>query len=324
MPHIICGKSIYISHFSIVIGEMEMKTSSVIALLIVVAIAAAGGYLWTATRTPEAAQIQQKGSDTLLVLAQRWAEEYMSKHGNVDVVVSGGGSGTGISALINRQIDIADSSRSIKREELEAARNAGVNPVEWKVAVDGISIVVNKANGVGELSFDQLRGIYNGSIVNWSQVGGTDAPVVAYGRQSTSGTYVYFQEEVLRGDDYRADMNQMAGNADIVEAVINDPNGIGYAAVAYAEARKAELTIVSVKLEAVSPAYQPTMENIADGLYPVSRYLYLYTDGIPEGAVSDYLRFILSPEGQRIVADVGYIPLPEKILTEQLQSHELG
>lgn len=295
-----------------------MRTNSMILVSIgILAILGAAGYIWI-FQQPNTVQIQQKGSDTLLVLAQNWAEAYMSKNKNVEIVVSGGGSGTGISALINKQIDIADASRQMKEKEKDAAAQAGVNPIEWKVALDGISIIVNKENDVNELSYEQLRGIYNGSIVNWSEVGGPDATIVTYGRQSTSGTYVYFNEEVLKEDDYRADMNQMAGNADIVEAVINDPSGIGYVGVAYAEARKNELKIVSVKLKATSTALQPTVENIADGKYPISRYLYVYTDGIPKGAVRDYLKFILSTEGQSIVESVGYIPLPSSILTEQI------
>ena len=242
----------------------------------------------------------------------------MSQHSNVEIVVSGGSYGTRISALINKLIDIADASRQIKQMELDAAKEVGVNPVEWKGALDGISIIVNKANDIEELSYDQLRGLYNGSVTNWYEVGGPDAPVVAYGRQSTSGTYVYFNEEVMKEDDYRADMNQIAGNADIIEAVIKDPNGIGYVGIAYAEARKNELKIVSVKLQVTSKAYQPTVENIANGDFPISRYLYVYTDGTPEGAVLDYLKFMLSSEGQDIVGQVGYIALPQEMLTEQL------
>lgn len=294
------------------------KTSYIALIAVCLVIVAAGGYYLMTTKQPNTVQIQQKGSDTLLVLAQNWAEDYMSDNTNVEIVVSGGGSGTGISALINKQIDIADASRQIKQKEIDAATEVDVNPVEWKVALDGISIIVNSENGIDELSYNQLRGIYNGSITDWSEVGGIDAPVITYGRQSTSGTYVYFNEEMLKEDDYRVDMNQMAGNADIVEAVINDPNGIGYVGVAYAEARKDELKILSVKLQETSQAYQPTSENIANGNYPVSRYLYVYTNGIPEGAVKNYIKFMLSSEGQEVVVEIGYIDLPQSIRTEQL------
>jgi phosphate transport system substrate-binding protein len=268
--------------------------------------------------SPETIQIQQKGSDTLLVLAQNWAEAYMEDK-NVEIVVSGGGSGTGISALINKQIDIADASRQIKQKEIDTAGDVGVDPVEWKVALDGISIIVNKDNPMDELSYDQLRRIYNGSVVDWSEVGGEDGVIVAYGRQSTSGTYVYFNEEVLDEDDYRTDKQQLAGNAEIVEAVIQDSNGVGYVGVAYAEARKGELKIVSVSKTESDPVYQPTTDNIASGKYPISRYLYVYTDGVPEGGIADYLGFILSGEGQALANDVGYIALPQSILSEQLE-----
>ena len=298
-------------------GKVKRNTNLIIAIGAIIIIAAAGIY-WMSSNQPKTVQIQQKGSDTLLVLAQNWAEEYMEDQENVEIVVSGGGSGTGISALINKQIDIADASRSIKSTEIDDAQNNGVNPEEWKVALDGISVILNKNNPLTELSYEQIRGIYNGSIVNWSEIGGDEGVVVAYGRQSTSGTYVYFNEEVLDEDDYRADKQQLAGNSEIVEAVINDPHGIGYVGVAYAEARKDELTIASVKKSNTDQAYQPTPSNIASGDYPISRYLYVYTNGIPDGAVKDYIKFILSGEGQDIVEQVGYIGLPQQILSEQL------
>jgi phosphate transport system substrate-binding protein len=294
--------------------ERNIRLAIVIGLFIIVV---AAGYWWM-TSSNQTVQIQQKGSDTLLVLAQNWAEIYMESHSKIEIVVSGGGSGTGISALINKQIDIADASRSIKQTEIDSANDNGVNPVEWKVALDGISVIVNKDNLLDELSYSQIRGIYNGEVTNWSEIGGEDGVVVAYGRQSTSGTYVYFNEEVLDEDDYRADKQQLAGNAEIVEAVINDPNGIGYVGVAYAEARRDELKIVSVKKADTDTAYQPTSANIASGDYPISRYLYIYTDEIPTGAVADYIEFILSSEGQDIVSKVGYIPLPQSISSEQL------
>ncbi|MBS7619211.1 PstS family phosphate ABC transporter substrate-binding protein [Candidatus Bathyarchaeota archaeon] len=294
-----------------------MRTS-IMAAIVILIVAAGAGYYWYTAQTPQTVQIQQKGSDTLLILAQRWAEEYMKTHRNVEIVVSGGGSGTGISALINKQIDIADASREIKKSEIDQAKVNGVNPVEWKVAIDGISIIINKNNPIREITLDELRRIYNGTITKWSQIGGKDAPVIAYGRQSTSGTYVYFEEEVLKNDKYRSDMNQLAGNAEIVQAVINDPNGIGYVGVGYAEGRKNELSILSVKKNADSTPYQPTISNILSKNYPISRFLYVYTNGVPEGAVKDYIKFMLSSEGQNIVEQVGYIKVPQEILTEQL------
>jgi phosphate transport system substrate-binding protein len=296
--------------------NMERNTRLAVVIGLVIIVVAAG--YWWMTSNNQNVQIQQKGSDTLLVLAQNWAETYMESHSKIEIVVSGGGSGTGISALINNQIDIADASRSIKQTEIDLANDNGINPVEWKVALDGISVIVNVNNPLNELSYAQIREIYNGTVKNWLEIGGEDGVVVAYGRQSTSGTYVYFNEEVLDEDDYRADKQQLAGNAEIVEAVINDPNGVGYVGVAYAEARKDELKIVSVKKADADIVYQPTSANIASGDYPISRYLYIYTDGIPEDTVADYVEFILNNEGQEIVSEVGYIPLPQSILSEQL------
>lgn len=296
---------------------IRMRTGIIVVALVAI-IAAGAAYYWLMGQAPQTVQIKQKGSDTLLLLAQRWAEDYMKTNGNVEIVVSGGGSGTGISALIGKQIDVADASREIKQSEIDQAKANGVNPVEWKVAIDGISLIVNKDNPVKELTMDMLRRIYNGSVTNWAQIGGADAPIIAYGRQSTSGTYVYFEEEVLKNDKYRSDMNQLAGNAEIVQAVINDPNGIGYVGVAYAEARKDELTILSVKKTVDSTPYQPTIDNILSKKYPISRFLYVYTNGIPEGAVKDYLKFILSSNGQALVEKVGYIKVPQEVLSEQL------
>jgi len=293
---------------------VEMRKS----LITLSTIAALALYLAYLISHSGAVVIHQKGSDTLLIIAERWAYEYAKRKSGVEIVVGGGGSGTGIVALINGEVDIADASREIKAEELQAAEKAGVKPIEWKVAIDGISIIVNRGNPIDVVTLDQLRGIYNGSIRRWSEIGGVDAPIVAYGRQSTSGTYQYFRESVLRGGDYRRDMNQMAGNADIVEAVIKDPNGIGYVGVAYAEEQAEEVKILGVKAEKNSEIYLPTRGNIAEGRYPLARYLYLYTDGIPTGAVADYLRFILSEEGQKIVEEAGYIPMPRELAEEQL------
>lgn len=296
---------------------MKRRTTLIMAITAIAAVAAAG-YYWTNGNRTKTILIQQKGSDTLLFLAQNWAENYIDENKNVEIVISGGGSGTGITALINKQIDIADASRQVKQRELETASQAGVHPVEWKVALDGISIIINKNNPVNELSYEQLRRIYNGSVVDWSEIGGDEGTVVAYGRQSTSGTYVYYNEEVMDKDDFRADKQQLAGNAEIVEAVINDPNGIGYVGVAYSDARRDELKIVSVRRVFSDQAYQPTPENIASGDYPVSRYLYVYTDGAPEGAVAEYLEYILNDEGQEVVGELGYIPLPPLVVREQL------
>jgi len=261
--------------------------------------------------------INQKGSDTMLILAQKWAEEYMKKHPEAQIAVSGGGSGTGIAALINKQVDIADASREITDKEIEQAKANGVNPTEWKVALDGISVIVHPDNPVSELSLDQLKAIYNGSFTNWKQVGGNDAVIVVYGRQTNSGTYVYWKEHVLKNQDYRNDMQALNGNADIVEAIAKDKNGIGYVGVAYASQRSKEVNILKVKKDSSSLGILPTSETVTDGTYPISRYLYVYTNGIPKGSVRDYIKWILGPEGQKTVEQVEYVPLPNEVINEQ-------
>lgn len=293
---------------------------AVIAIIIIVGISV----YWSIPKISEQTKtekqlVNQKGSDTLLVLAQRWAEVYMAKNPNVQITVSGGGSGTGIAALINKQIDMADASREIKDKEIKDAKARGVEPVEWKVAIDGISVIVHPSNPLDKITLDQLKAIYNGSYTNWRQLGGPDKPINTYGRQSNSGTYVYWQEHILQNQNYRTDMQSLNGNADIVEAVSKDPASIGYVGVAYAAARPKDVKTLSVQEKAESPAYPPTPENIVNKKYPISRYMYIYTDGIPKGAVREYLKFIISDEGQRIVEQVEYIPLPEQIRKEQLE-----
>ena len=265
-------------------------------------------------------KIKQKGSDTMLELAQIWAEEYVKVNDNVTISVSGGGSGTGIAQLINGQVDIADASRPIKNREIKTAESQGVNPVEFKICLDGIAIITHKNIDISEISFEKLRGIYNGSISNWKSVGGPDLKITVYGRQSNSGTYVFFQEHVLDKNDYRTDMQPLNGNAQIVDAVIGDDEGIGYVGVAYAENRAEELIILKVKEEEKSEAFFPTIENIASGDYPISRYLYIYTNANPTGEIAQYVRWILNEDGgQKVAESLGFIPLPLYIVDEELE-----
>jgi phosphate transport system substrate-binding protein len=271
------------------------------------------------TTEQQTAEINQKGSDTLLVLAQRWAEEYMKAHPNAKIAVSGGGSGTGIAALINGQIDIADSSREMKQSEIDEAKSKGIMPVEWKVALDGISAIVHPSNPIGELTIEQLSLIYRDNVTNWKELGGPDLPIITYGRQSNSGTYVYWKEHVLGNKDYRADMQSLNGNSDIVDAVSKDKGAIGYVGIAYAESRRSEVKILAVKKDASSPAVMPTQSTILDGSYPISRYLYVYTNGIPTGEINQYIKWIVGPQGQAVVSQVEYIPIPGFVAEEQIQ-----
>ncbi len=250
--------------------------------------------------------ITVKGSDTMVILAQRWAETYMEANPDVTLQVTGGGSGVGISALINGTTDICNSSRPMKpseREKLKQRYNS--LGVEIKVAKDGLSVYLNEQNPVQELSLDQLKKIYTGKITNWKEVGGPDAKIIVYGRENSSGTYVFFKDNVLSGEDFTPSMQSLPGTAAVVNAVSKDKNAIGFGGAAYAKGVK----FAKLKKSAESPAYEPSEENVKSGNYPLSRFLYLYTRSKPTGAMKKYIDWILSPEGQQIVSKVGYFPV---------------
>ncbi len=247
-----------------------------------------------------------KGSDTMVILAQRWAEIYMTARPDVTVSVTGGGSGVGIAALQNGTTDIANSSRPMKSSEREKLKQRYNSlGVEVKVAKDGLSVYLNDANPVQELSLDQLKGIYTGMITNWKALGGKDEKIIVYGRENSSGTYVYFKDNVLGGEDFAPLVQTLPGTAAVVNAVTKDVNGIGYGGAAYAKGIKYCL----VKKDAKSTAYEPTEANVKSGDYPISRYLYMYLRARPTGELQKYVDWILSPEGQAVVAKVGYFPV---------------
>jgi phosphate transport system substrate-binding protein len=257
--------------------------------------------------------IQVKGSDSEVNLVQRLAEVFMQKNPGVNIGVTGGGSGTGIAALINKQTDIANSSREIQPKEEEAAKSAGVQPFRIVIATDAISIVVHPSNRVSKLTVEQIGKIFKGEITNWKEVGGKDAKISLYGRQSNSGTFVFLRDSVLKGD-YSPNMKAMNGNAQIVEAIKRDAEGIGYVAVGYVVNEKEEvmagIKIIGVAKGAKSTVYTPTkMENVMSLKYPITRPLNHYTNGKPTGGVLDFLRFETSDEGQKIVRKEGFFPV---------------
>ncbi|MDY9927737.1 PstS family phosphate ABC transporter substrate-binding protein [Methanosarcina sp.] len=254
----------------------------------------------------ESQSIFLKGSDTVLPLAQAEAEEFMIENSDKSVTVTGGGSGVGLTALIDGEVDIATASREIKTEEIEAAKANGINPVETTIAYDGISVVVNPENPVTELTFDQLRGIYNGSISNWEDVGGEDRQIVVISRDSSSGTYEYFKEEVLQGDEYRPDALTQPATGGIVGEVSQNPNAIGYIGVAYLDG-----SVKALSLDAGDGSEAPSSENILSGAYPLSRALYFYTDGEPSGLTKEFVDYVLSETGQSLVTEVGYFPIEQ-------------
>jgi phosphate transport system substrate-binding protein len=255
---------------------------------------------------PNSEVITVKGSDTMVILAQRWAEYYMTKHPEVTIQVTGGGSGTGISALINGTTDICNASRPMKQSEREKLKQRfNTLGVEIKSSRDGLAVYVQESNPVKELTLQQLKDIYTGKTTNWKDVGGNDAKIILYSRENNSGTYVYFKDNVLGGEDYAASAQNMPGTAAVVNAVAKDKNGIGYGGAAYGKG----IRFVKMKRDAKSEGYEPIKENVMSGNYPISRFLYMYTRSKPTGALKDYIDWILSGEGQEIVSKVGYFPV---------------
>jgi len=258
-----------------------------------------------------AASITVKGSDTLVILAQKWAEVYMSSHSETKIQVTGGGSGVGFAALQNKTTDLADASRKIKPAEVAACVKVfGKRPTEYKVALDGLSVYVNEANPVSELTVDQLDGIFSGKTRNWKEVGGEDAPIVVYSRENSSGTYEFFKEHVLKGKDFASNAQTMQGTAVLLQAVAKEKNGIGYGGAAYGAGAKH----IKVKKDDASPAIEPTEETVLNATYPIWRYLYVYVNpAIDKGEIQKYLSWIRGEEGQKLVKDVGYYPLPKNL-----------
>ncbi|MDX1952558.1 MAG: phosphate ABC transporter substrate-binding protein [Verrucomicrobiota bacterium] len=258
-----------------------------------------------------ASTITAKGSDTLVILAQKWAEAYMKKNSDVQIQVTGGGSGTGFAALQNKTTDLANASRKIKSKEIEACIKAfGKRPTEYKVALDGLSVYVAGDNPVKELTVDQIAQIFTGKIRNWKEVGGNDSPITVYSRENSSGTYEFFKESVLKGADFAASAQTMPGTAAVLQAVAKDKTGIGYGGAAYGEGAKHLL----VKRDDSSPAIEPTEENVVKGEYPIWRYLYIYVNpALDKGEIAKYLTWIRSAEGQSLVKEIGYFPLPENL-----------
>ena len=254
---------------------------------------------------PAADRITVKGSDTMVILAQKWAEVYMKSNPSAAIQVTGGGSGVGISALINGATDIANASRKMKQTEKDKLKDRyNTLGVEVACAKDGITVYLHPTNKVKELSIKQLSEIFKGNIKNWKEVGGADADIKLYGRENSSGTYVFFQENVVKGD-YAPSCQTLPGTAAVVNAVKKDPNAIGYGGAAYAEG----IEICKVKKDDSSPAYLATAETIAKNQYPITRYLYMYLRNRPTGAMKSYIDWILSPEGQKLVVEMGYFPV---------------
>jgi phosphate transport system substrate-binding protein len=247
-----------------------------------------------------------KGSDTMVIMNARLAEAFMAKQPGTMVQVTGGGSGVGIAALINGTTDIAASSRPIKTSEIEKLKaRFATTGFSYPIARDGLSVYLNAANPVKELSLAQLRDIYTGRITNWKEVGGRDAMIILYSRENSSGTYTYFKDNVLMGRDYSPRAQTLQGTAAVVNAVAQDANGIGYGGAAYAKGIK----FAAVKKDDKSPAILPSLETVRSGQYPITRYLYLYTRAKASKDMKAFIDWATGTEGQAIVSKVGYFPV---------------
>jgi len=256
--------------------------------------------------------IQIKGSDTMVNLSQTWAEKYMEKNPEEFIAVTGGGSGTGLSSLISGTCDIAMSSRNIKEKEVDLARKNGIEPYEIKAALDGLAVVVNPNNPVGKLTIDQLAGIFTGKISNWKEVGGKDGKIVILSREVNSGTHVYFKEHVLRKNDpnskeeFAPGALLLSSSQAIADEVAQNPDAIGYYGMGYISNKQKPIMVAR---DEKSEYEAPTIENVVNGKYPISRPLFLYTNGEPQGPVKKFVDFCLSQEGQDIVLETDFVPM---------------
>jgi phosphate transport system substrate-binding protein len=258
------------------------------------------------------ASIQNIGSDTMVNLALAWAEAYAGQHPDVRISVTGGGSGTGLAALVNGTVDIANASRAINKDETAKATANGINPTEFVVARDAIAVIVNPANPVSHLSLPQLSKIYTGQITNWREVGGEDRPIVLLSRETNSGTHVYFLENVVRlgkkGDKtlFSPDTLLMPSSEGISAEVRQNPNAIGYDGLGYVTP---DMKTVAVGRADEGPFIMPSIATVNDKTYPIARDLFMYTRGAPAGAVKDYVDWIMAAEAQKVVAELGFVPI---------------
>jgi phosphate transport system substrate-binding protein len=257
--------------------------------------------------------IDNKGSDTIVNLALAWAEKYQTIKPEVRISVTGGGTGTGLTALINKSVDIANASRQIKPEELDAAKKVGLNPQEFIIARDAIAVIVNPENPVDHLTLTQLSAIYRGEITNWKEVGGEDRPIVRLSRETNSGTHVFFLETVIRLGNkedktiFSANTLLLPSSEGIISEVKENPNAIGYDGLGYVTADVKMLAISALKTPDVYVL--PSAATVADNSYMISRNLYMYTEDVPTGEIKAYLDWIMSPEAQQIVKDLGFVPI---------------
>lgn len=260
--------------------------------------------------------IQIKGSDTLINLVQKLAEDYMAKHKDIDIAVTGGGSGTGIAALLNQKTDIADASRSIKGKEIKKAESKGIKVIHAVIAMDGLSVITNESNPVKNLTVGQVGKMYRGEITNWEEVGGPDIKVTLYGRQSNSGTFVFFRKAVVKAD-YSQKMLRMNGNSQIVEGVRSDKGGIGYVGVGYVKDKHTGKVVKGINVMMIAkdahstPGSPLDTQAVVTGTYPLVRPLFQYMDKSIKSSAKKFVEWELSKEGQDVAVEMGFYPVTE-------------
>ncbi len=286
----------------------------IISLAIVIVLLSACAASSASTSEPSAAlySIQNIGSDTMVNLALAWAEAYQAAYPDIRIAVTGGGSGTGIAALINGTVDMANASRQIKPEEVERAQANAILPAEHIVARDAIAVIVHPSNPVGHLTLQQISDMYTGKLVNWQQVGGEDRPIVLLSRETNSGTHVFFLEEVIRLGNAESEVLfspetlLLPSSEGITSEVRQNPNAVGYDGLGYVTS---DVKMLAVARDASGPFVLPGIATVNDQSYPIARDLYMYTASDPSGPILKYLEWIVSPAGQAIVAQLGFVPL---------------
>lgn len=278
-----------------------MKKS--LALMLSLLFLAAGGSVSLADK----ATVQLKGSDTIVHLASSLAENFMKSHPEIELSVTGGGSGTGIAALLNGTTDIANASRPMTASEKNNAKGRGFEAYENVIGRDGLSVIVNPSNPIKSLTMEQVKQIYTGEVNNWKVFGGPDAKIGVISRDSSSGTFVFFQEHVLRKMDYSVKARRLPSTSAIVQAVSEDVNAIGYVGLGYLAEAQGKVRALTIRKDAKSEPVMPSNETVKDGTYPISRPLFMYTHNQPEGNVKVFMDFVMSPEGQKIVEDMGFV-----------------
>lgn len=275
------------------------------------AVALAAGLATLPVAAQRGGSIVIKGSDTMVNLSQAWAEAFMKKNPNASISVTGGGSGTGVAAFLNGTCDIANSSRPMSAREIDQAKQRNVLPKATTAALDGLAIAVHSSNSLDSIAMPDIAGIFSGKITDWAKVGASPGKIVALSRESNSGTHVYFKEHVLNNGQYGAPVLFMPSTKSIQQEISTNARAIGYGGEAYFK-KKPNLKILPVAAKKGGTPVYPSNENVANKKYPISRGLYMYTAGSPRGLAGEFIKFTLSPEGQQIVQQIGYVPLPRR------------